>query len=132
MRAEVEAKFVADDQTVLDEVATELNVKALEDVDTLSGLLSWTIVPSFRALGPRLGPRVNDVKQALDANDGAAINRTLDTLMQAQAKAAQELYSQASASSDQGTGSAAGSAGGAPEGDVIDAEVIDDEKAEKK
>jgi len=75
---------------------------------------------------------VNDVKQALEANDGAAINRTLDALMQAQTKAAQELYKQAGASEGSGAGDMGGSAGGgAPQGDVIDAEVIDDEKAEK-
>jgi len=78
---------------------------------------------------------VNDVKQALEANDAAAINRTLDALMAAQGKAAQELYKQAGAAGasgpgDAGAGGAAG--GGAPQGDVIDAEVIDDETAEKK
>ena len=26
-----------------------------EDIDTLSGLLSWTVLPNFRVLGPRLG-----------------------------------------------------------------------------
>ena len=72
---------------------------------------------------------VNDVKQALEANDAAAINRTLDALMQAQGKAAQELYKQA------GSDAAAGAAGGGAQpggdtagGDVIDAEVIEDEK----
>ncbi len=75
---------------------------------------------------------VNDVKQALEANDGPAINRTLDALMQAQAKAAQELYKQAGATGEPGAGDAGASTGGAPQGDVIDAEVIDDEKAEKK
>ncbi len=72
---------------------------------------------------------VNDVKQALESNDAAAINRTLDALMQAQGKAAQELYKQA------GSDAAAGAAGGnaqpgsdAAGGDVIDAEVIEDEK----
>jgi isoleucyl-tRNA synthetase len=63
---------------VLEEVATELNVKQLEDVDTLSGLLSWTIVPNFRALGPRLGPKVNDVKKALADADGSALQRQLE------------------------------------------------------
>ncbi len=63
---------------VLDEIATELNVKELEDVDTLSGLLSWTVIPNFRALGPRLGPRVNEVKQALAAADGSALQRQLE------------------------------------------------------
>ena len=48
-------------------------MKALEDVDTLSGLMSWTVVPNFRALGPRLGPRVNDVKAALAAADGSEL-----------------------------------------------------------
>ncbi|MGE3619333.1 MAG: DUF5915 domain-containing protein, partial [Acidimicrobiia bacterium] len=63
---------------VLDEVATELNVKALEAVDTLSGLMSWTVVPNFRALGPRLGPRVNEVKQALAGADGSLLQRQLE------------------------------------------------------
>ncbi len=60
------------------EIATELNVKELQDVDTLSGLLSWTVVPNFRALGPRLGPRINEVKQALAAADGSALQRQLE------------------------------------------------------
>ncbi len=63
---------------VLDEIATELNVKALEDVDTLSGLLSWTVVPNFRALGPRLGAGINDLKAALAAADGSALQRQLE------------------------------------------------------
>ncbi len=45
------------------QVADELNVKVIEDVETLSDLMSWTVVPNFRALGPRLGPRVNEVKK---------------------------------------------------------------------
>jgi isoleucyl-tRNA synthetase len=63
----------------LDEIASELNVKALDDVDTLSGLMSWTIVPNFRALGPRLGPKVNDVKRALAEADGSALQRQLES-----------------------------------------------------
>ncbi|MBN2624100.1 MAG: isoleucine--tRNA ligase [Acidimicrobiales bacterium] len=64
---------------VVDQVATELNVKAVDDVDTLSGLMSWTVVPNFRALGPRLGPRVNDVKAALAQADGSALQQQLET-----------------------------------------------------
>ncbi len=60
------------------QVADELNVKAIEDVETLSDLMSWTVIPNFRALGPRLGPRVNAVKQALAAADGSEIRRRLD------------------------------------------------------
>ena len=66
------------DDEVRAEIASELNVKTLEDVDTLSGLMTWTVVPNFRALGPRLGPRVNDVKQALAASDGSALRQQLD------------------------------------------------------
>ena len=60
------------------EIAVELNVKALEDIDTLSGLMSWTVVPNFQALGPRLGPQVNDVKAALATADGSALQRQLE------------------------------------------------------
>jgi isoleucyl-tRNA synthetase len=63
---------------VLSEISTELNVKELEDVDTLSGLMTWTAVPNFRALGPRLGPKVNDVKAALATADGNELHRQLD------------------------------------------------------
>jgi len=60
------------------EIAAELNVHALERLDSLSGLMGWTIVPNFRALGPRLGPRVNEVKAALAEADGSALRRQLD------------------------------------------------------
>lgn len=60
------------------EISSELNVKALEDVDTLSGLLTWTAVPNFRVLGPRLGPAITEVKQALAAADGSALQRQLE------------------------------------------------------
>jgi isoleucyl-tRNA synthetase len=60
------------------EVAAELNVRVLEDVETLTDLMSWTVVPNFRALGPRLGPRVNEVKAALAEADGSEIRRALE------------------------------------------------------
>ncbi len=56
----------------------ELNVKVLDDVDTLSGLISWTVVPNFRTLGPRLGKRVNEVKAALATADGSELQRQLE------------------------------------------------------
>jgi isoleucyl-tRNA synthetase len=62
---------------VVAEVSGELNVKAVDDVDTLSGLMSWTVVPNFRALGPRLGPKVNEVKAALAEADGSALQAAL-------------------------------------------------------
>jgi isoleucyl-tRNA synthetase len=66
------------DEAVADEIATELNVKSLEQIDTLSGLMSWTVVPNFASLGPRLGPKVNDVKKALADADGSALKQELE------------------------------------------------------
>jgi isoleucyl-tRNA synthetase len=63
---------------VKEEVKAELNVRELEDVETLSDLMTWTVVPNFRALGPRLGPRVNEVKAALAAADGTEVRRALE------------------------------------------------------
>src|SRR5439155_16416730 len=66
------------DDGVREQVRDELNVKELQDVASLAELVSWTVVPNFRALGPRLGPRVNEVKQALAAADGSALKAALD------------------------------------------------------
>src|SRR5207237_133418 len=56
------------------EIADELNVKSLEDVESLAGLMSWTVVPNFRTLGPRLGPKV-DVTIAPVVRAKAALER---------------------------------------------------------
>ena len=64
---------------VKEEVKAELNVRELEDVETLSDLMTWTVVPNFRALGPRLGKRVNDIKAALAEADGNEVRRALDS-----------------------------------------------------
>src|SRR5690606_35807962 len=66
------------DADVAAEVRAELNVKALEDIDTLSGLMTWTLQPNFKVLGPRLGPKVGEVKAALAAADGSALKQQLD------------------------------------------------------
>jgi isoleucyl-tRNA synthetase len=60
------------------QVAEELNVKQLEEVESLEGLIRYSVVPNFRALGPRLGPRMPAVKAALLRADGAAVRRELD------------------------------------------------------
>jgi isoleucyl-tRNA synthetase len=60
------------------EVAEELNVKTLHDVESLEGLMSWSVVPNFKTLGPRLGQKVNEVKQALAAADGSELKHRLD------------------------------------------------------
>jgi molecular chaperone DnaK len=86
---------------------------------------------------------VEAVKAALSSNDAAAMTRAMEQLTQAQHKAAEALYKQGAAGSQgssgapgapdsegagsEGSGGAAGSGGGA-QGDVIDAEVVDEEK----
>jgi molecular chaperone DnaK len=71
----------------------------------------------------------NDVKKALESNDAAAINKTLDALMQAQQKAAEQLYKGAGGPGDAGAAPGAGPAGGhGGSDDVIDAEIVEDKK----
>ncbi|MBV9410989.1 MAG: isoleucine--tRNA ligase, partial [Acidimicrobiia bacterium] len=65
-------------EEIRQQIRDELNVKDLEDVASLADLVSWTAVPNFRTLGPRLGPRVNEMKQALANADGAALKTALD------------------------------------------------------
>ncbi|HEY3239846.1 MAG TPA: isoleucine--tRNA ligase [Acidimicrobiia bacterium] len=60
------------------QVAEELNVKDLEVVTSLEGLIRYSVVPNFRALGPRLGPRLPAVKAALAEADGAEVRRSLE------------------------------------------------------
>jgi molecular chaperone DnaK len=75
---------------------------------------------------------ISALKAALTASDATAITAAMEQLTQAQHKAAESLYKSAAAGGP-GDGSAAGEGTGAtssaaPDGDVIDAEVVDDEK----
>jgi isoleucyl-tRNA synthetase len=63
---------------VVREIRDELNVKQFEAVASLEGLLSYRVVPNFRALGPRLGKLLPRVKELLAAIDGAEVKRALD------------------------------------------------------
>src|SRR5690606_16709254 len=75
-----------------------------------------------------------DLRKAIESNDAAAMNTGMTTLMTAQHKAAEALYrSQAAPGGDAGSSApgadAGGDAGGeTKDGDVIDAEVVDDKK----
>jgi len=62
---------------VLAEIADELNVKQLDALSDLADVLTWKAVANFRALGPRLGPQVALVSQALAQADGTELRRTL-------------------------------------------------------
>jgi molecular chaperone DnaK len=78
------------------------------------------------------------LKKALESNDASAISKGMETLTQAQHKAAANLYQQASGPGAGGPGGPAGdggadsapsgSSGGEKTGDVIDAEVVDEGK----
>ena len=80
---------------------------------------------------------VEDLKRAIEKNDVAEMKRSMDALNTAQHKAAEALYKAASAGGGS-TGSATGGADAAPggsgpsssgsSGDVIDAEVVEEEK----
>ncbi|MDQ1467415.1 MAG: isoleucyl-tRNA synthetase [Actinomycetota bacterium] len=62
---------------VVAEVAAELNVKRVEVVASLDGLLDYRVVPNFKALGPRLGKRLPRVRELLLGLDGADVRRAL-------------------------------------------------------
>ena len=76
---------------------------------------------------------IEELKKASAGTDAAAINAAIETLNKAQHAAAESLYKQAQAGSS-GTGAAGGAsseasasqASGEKQGDVIDAEVVDD------
>jgi molecular chaperone DnaK len=78
---------------------------------------------------------VADLKKAIESNDTGGMTRGMDALTKAQHKAAETLYRQQQGGGptpggDAGTGGDAGAPGGGSQstGDVIDAEVVDDEK----
>jgi isoleucyl-tRNA synthetase len=61
-----------------DIVADELNVDEVDTAEELSEVIEFELVPNFRALGPRLGERVKELKPALAALDGAAAAAALE------------------------------------------------------
>jgi molecular chaperone DnaK len=79
---------------------------------------------------------VERLKAAINSNDTAGMNSAMEALTQAQHKAAEALYKNAGAGApggpDAGAGAGSGgptggaASGGAREGEVIDAEVVDD------
>jgi len=56
-----------------DMVADELNVDAVEVTSDLGDVLAYELVPNFKLLGPRLGPRVQALRSALAGLDAAAV-----------------------------------------------------------
>jgi isoleucyl-tRNA synthetase len=54
-------------------VAEELNVKSVEEIGALEELVSYTVKPNFRTLGPRFGTEMKEVAAAIATADPAAI-----------------------------------------------------------
>jgi molecular chaperone DnaK len=82
---------------------------------------------------------IEQLKTAISSNDTAAMNRAMEQLTQAQHRAAEALYKSAGAAGPAGSEGSAGSEGAGAAGsessqgsqaagDVIDAEVVDEEK----
>ena len=69
---------------------------------------------------------IEALKTAIAANDTAGMNSAMEQLTQAQHKAAEVLYKQTGAGGSDSAAGAEDSPG--PQGDVIDAEVVDEEK----
>jgi isoleucyl-tRNA synthetase len=61
-----------------DVVEDELNVDALDVVDDLGDVLTYDLAMNFKALGPRLGQQVKELKAALPTLDAAGVAATLD------------------------------------------------------
>jgi len=78
---------------------------------------------------------IEDLKKAIEKNDTAEMKRTMDALNTAQHKAAEAMYRAANTAGQAGGGqpgggaaSGASGAEGRAQGDVIDAEVVEEEK----
>jgi len=64
------AKALADHQ---DQILEELNVKSIEFIARDAGLVSYRIKPNLPRIGRQYGKLIPQIKQALDAADGAGI-----------------------------------------------------------
>ena len=58
-------------ETLLEVVADELNVRRVVFAESTGSFGRWHAKPSFRSLGPILGPRVKEVAASLAEDDGA-------------------------------------------------------------
>jgi isoleucyl-tRNA synthetase len=62
-----------------DLVSEELNVKHIEVVAGLADLVTYSVKPNFKALGPRFGPRVKEVAAALAGADARSIVEAIES-----------------------------------------------------
>jgi molecular chaperone DnaK len=93
------------------------------------------VSPSDRA---QIESAIEELKKAIEKNDVAEMKRTMEALNTAQHRAAEAMYKNANAAAgaaagggQPGGGAATGASppsGGGEKGDVIDAEVVEEEK----
>jgi isoleucyl-tRNA synthetase len=60
-------------------VAEELNVKSLEKIGGLAELVSYTVKPNFKSLGPRFGRQVKDIARTLEGLEPGAVVSALES-----------------------------------------------------
>ncbi len=65
-------------ERLADVVASELNVKELDFVQTEAELVSYRVKPNYRPLGPRFGKSMPQVAAAVEALDAAAVADALE------------------------------------------------------
>jgi isoleucyl-tRNA synthetase len=63
---------------LIDEIADAFNVKSVEVITDLEGLIRYSVTPRFPVLGPKLGSLVNAVKSALAHVDGGTVRGALE------------------------------------------------------
>jgi isoleucyl-tRNA synthetase len=66
------------DDAVIEEVRDALNVRQVELITGLEGLVDYAVVPNFRKLGPRVGKLMPEIQSALRSADGAAVQRAFE------------------------------------------------------
>ena len=64
---------------VTDEVKDALNVRHVELITGLEGLVDYVVVPNFRKLGPRVGKLMPEIQSALRSVDGATVQSAFET-----------------------------------------------------
>ena len=119
----------ADDKTRREEVETRNRAdQAVYAAEKFAKESGDKLEPADRLA---LESATNDLKKALESNEAKAINRTLEALMQAQQKAAENLYRKAGApgpEGPEGPGGPGAAGGNGKADDVIDAEVVEEKK----
>jgi isoleucyl-tRNA synthetase len=71
-----EGRRLGDDVT--EEIRDALNVREVERITGLEGLVDYVVVPNFRKLGPRVGKLMPEIQSALRSVDGATVQRAFE------------------------------------------------------